>query len=152
MRIVLSSLLIVLMLSSGITGALLPASNNSMAFAQVPEDNITNLDNFVVFGFEEVELKSKVLVESGNVGVNDGKIKIDKDTEFLDSDSFLVGNEIKIEKKAIVYDVFYNDLENKGTILGEEFTPLMQPVISELPTIPDFLPGDESIEVSKEKI
>ena len=61
----------------------------------------------------------------------------------------LVGDEVEIDKNAIVQDVYYNKLKNKGQILGTENTPLSLPVIDRFPTLPEFLPGDESIKVEK---
>ena len=96
----------------------------------------------------------RVAIQSGNIGLHDdskkkGEIKIKKDVVFIDSDSSVVANKIKIEKDAIAPNVYYNELDNKGEILGTENTPLVLPIVNNLPEFPDFESGDKKIKVDK---
>lgn len=151
MRILNSLFLIITLLSSTIIGPLSFNSDNLPgAFAETPNE-ITDISNYVVFGFEEVEIKKGVSIISGSVGVNnaDSKVKLEKEVTFNDPNSSLVGDSVKIEKNSIAQNVFYNELENKGNILGSENTPLILPVVIDLPEFPDFEAGDEKIKVDK---
>jgi len=144
-----------IMLTSVLASA--PMYSNSIptnqAFAQTPSD-VQDIGNYVVYGLEEVKIDKNVTIQSGNIGLHDdskkkGEIKIKKDVVFVDSEISLVANKIKIEKDAVVPNVFYNELDNKGEILGTENTPLVLPVVTNLPEFPDFESGNEKIKVDK---
>jgi len=62
----------------------------------------------------------------------------------------IYADSVRIEKDAVVYDVYYNELENKGQILGEMITPLALPVL-ELPEFLESVPGNEDIKVKGKK-
>lgn len=122
------------------------------AFAQLSSDDISDIGNYVIYGLEKVDIKENVTIQSGNVGVHndltkEGKITIKIGTNFVDPESALVANKIKIEKDATIQNVFYNILENKGIILGSEKSSLSFPVVDKFPVIPDALFGTESIQV-----
>ncbi len=154
MKTLSSSFLIFVLLSSAVIG---PLSINSsyfpVAFAQTSDD-VTDIANYVVYGLEKVEIGKGVTIQSGNVGLHDdskkkGELKIKKDVVFVDTESSVVANKIKIEKDTVVQNVYYNELDNKGEILGTENTPLDLPVVNNLPKFPDFEAGDEKIKVKK---
>jgi hypothetical protein len=153
MKIVSASFMALLVLSMTTSSALLnnPQDPVNEVFAQT-SGGINDLANYVVLGFEEVELKKDVVITNGNVGVNDddSEVKLDTGTVFNDPNSALVGDSVKIEKNTIVQNVYYNELENKGKILVTENTPLAFPVIDNFPSIPDFPPGTTSINVDKD--
>ena len=143
MRVVNSLFLIVILLSSAVVG---PLSLNSdivpESFAQVPLGDVTDIGSYVIYGLEKVEIKENVTIQSGNIGLHDdsnekGEIKIKEGISFTDPEFILVGNKIKIEAGATVQNVFYNILDNQGTILGIESSPLSLPVVEELPFLPD---------------
>ncbi|MFQ5783044.1 MAG: hypothetical protein ACE5GR_08355 [Nitrosopumilus sp.] len=142
------------MLTSVLAAAPTYSEPQSKAFAQVSPDNISDIGSYVIFGFDEVELEKEVTIISGNVGVQDKKseIEIDDKVTFEDPDSALVGDEIEIDKKAVIQNVYYNELKNKGDILGTQNTPLSLPVIESFPDIPNILPGNESVKVKKRRI
>ncbi|GEM_PF-2807194 len=154
MRIVNSLFLIVIMLSSVVVGPLSYSDNIAVVFAQTP-DEISDISNYVIYGLEKVEIDKDVTIQSGNIGLHDdskkkGELKIKKDIEFVDSESSVVANKIKIEKDAVIQNVFYNELDNKGEILGTENTPLELPVVNNLPEFPIFNAGKEKIDVKKD--
>ncbi len=134
------------------------------------------LGDFVAFSVEFTRLRSKSKVISGNVGANlslpdNGDDDDDDDDRSLARDknrdrlvevrvgehvempdgSKVVGDTIWLRKGSTVYDVHYNELVNsKGTILGDEHTPLDLPVLT-LPALPDITPGDEDVVVKQGK-
>jgi hypothetical protein len=155
MKVTNSLFLIVLLLSSAIIGPLSSNSDNlPVAFAEISEKDIENIGNYVIFGFDKVEIKKDVAIQSGNIGLHDdskkkGEIKIKKDVTFADPESSIVANKIKIEKDAVAPNVYYNELDNKGEIFGIDNTPLILPVVNNLPEFPVFEAGDEKIKVDK---
>jgi hypothetical protein len=116
-------------------------------------------DRFSVFGLNSVQIGRRAVVLSGDIGVKDaGSISgLDSGVAvFIGSKAELkqgvriYADSVSIEKKAVVYDVYYNELENKGQILGEMITPLELPVWDP----PDFLesaPGKKDIKVKGKK-
>ena len=153
MKIVSSFFLILILLSSAVLGPM-SVSLYYMPVAFAETSDITDVGNYAVYGLEKVKIDKGVTIQSGNIGLHDdskkkGEIKIKKDVEFNDSESSIVANKIKINKDAIVPNVYYNDLDSKGTILGTENTPLTLPVVINLPDFPDFESGDEKIKVHK---
>jgi len=147
-----SFFLIAILLTSVLTSNPFVFNNflQSNAYAQTTNNEIRDIGNYVVFGLEEVVIKKDVTINSGSVGVNaDSEIKIEKGTIFSDSNSALVGDDIEIKKDAVVQNVFFNELDNKGTILGTQNTPLELPVVENFPELPDSPPGTESVSVPK---
>ena len=78
------------------------------------------------------------------------ELSIGDNVNFLDTTTRLLADSIAIKKKTTVYDVTYNELDNKGTILGVE-TPSLTTPYQPLPPLPvDFAPGTEMLEVKKD--
>jgi predicted phage baseplate assembly protein len=67
----------------------------------------------------------------------------------IHQDSAIYGDRVKIKDKAKVYDVFYNTMENEGTIHGTEHTPLSLPLLEDLPSMPAVDPGTEDVTVQE---
>jgi len=108
-----------------------------------PEHTISD---FVLFALNSIYLKSRAVVNSGNIGVKnatDGpwlnsKVEISIGSRANVKDGCQIyGDSVKIGSRASVFDVYYNELNNRGTIGGEEHTPLEFPVARE----PEFEPG-----------
>lgn len=118
-----------------------------------------DLSAFVLFATEGVALKKDVSVVSGGIGANSAsagpylangvEVSLDKGVAFLDPAAPLVGDSIFIGRGAQVFDVFYNELTNRGVILGTETTPLELPIVPAFPEIPVFTAGAEDIRVQK---
>ena len=154
MRSIITGFLIVILLSSVSVPGLI--QNNyflNQAMAQASIDDVSDIGSYVVLGLEEVEIKKDSIIHSGNIGVNniDSEIKLEKNVLMNELDSFVAGDTIKIEKNTVIQNVFFNELENKGTIVGTQNTPLIFPVIETFPNIPDSAPGTESINVPKDQ-
>lgn len=115
------------------------------------------LASFVVFGQEGVWLKANATVRSGDVGTNvaspgpylsdQSETVVGEHVEFTNPASRIVGDSLLIRQGAEVYDVYYNQLDGNGTILGTHHTPLTLPVMGALPPIPEFVPGSQNLEV-----
>ena len=113
------------------------------------------LSDFVLFALNSIYLKSRAVVNSGNIGVknatdgpwlNSGvEISIGSRAD-VKAGCQVYGDSVKIGSRANVFDVFYNELNNKGTIGGEEYTPLEFPVAQE-PVFEPGTPGTEDITV-----
>ena len=113
------------------------------------------VSDFVLFALNSIYLNSRSVVNSGNIGVknatdgpwlNSGvEISIGSRATVKDSCQ-IYGDSIKIGSRARVFDVFYNELDNKGTIGGETHTPLEFPVAQE-PEFEPGTPGDTNITV-----
>ena len=119
----------------------------------------TALKKFVLLSEQGLWLKSGCQVMSGDLGTNQAsegpfvnedevEVSIAEDVKVLDPLSRLMGDSIKIHSGAEVYDVFYNELDNRGTIYGGEYTLLGLPLVDETLGIPEFTIGEESILVS----
>jgi hypothetical protein len=114
-------------------------------------------NDFSVFGLNSVSIRSRAQVISGNIGARDKssgpwldsgaevsigvKAKASKGVQ-------IYGDTVKIGRKASVEDVYYNELDNNGTIRGEKVTPLYLPLDVELPPYHSVTPGEENITVS----
>ena len=114
---------------------------------------------FVVFGQEGVWLKENTNVISGDVAVNiasDGpclingsEVTIGQNTHFMDSASRVMGDTVYLKQGAQVFDVYYNELKGKGTVLGDRHTPIELPTIPQLPAVPNVSPGTQSFNLKK---
>ncbi len=123
------------------------------------------LSDFVVLGLEGVWLRAGSRVLSGHIGANTApsaaslragmgesleattEVIVGQNVRLLDPDSDVYGDSLTLLAGARAYDVFYNDLTNRGTILGERHTPLALPLFTDLPDVPSFTPGTLEIEV-----
>lgn len=125
------------------------------------EEPVLIAGKFSIFGLDSIEIGKGAVVLSGDIGVNAARVeskqkhqssfvvKVDKGAE-LEEGVGIYANSISIEKEAVVYDVFYNELENKGNILGEMTTPLDLPVWDP-PAFVESVPGEEDIIVKGKK-
>jgi hypothetical protein len=116
---------------------------------------------FSIFGLDSVEIGKQAVVLSGDIGVNAAGaepkhkhkssygVKINQSAE-LEEGVSIYADRVRIEKDAVVYDVYYNELENKGQILGEMITPLALPVW-EPPVFLESSPGKKNIKVKGKK-
>jgi hypothetical protein len=119
------------------------------------EEPVLIAGKFSIFGLDSIEIGKGAVVLSGDIGVNAARVeskhkhkssfvvKVDKGAE-LEEGVGIYANSIRIEKEAVVYDVYYNELENKGDILGEMKTPLDLPVWDP-PAFVESVPGKEDI-------
>ena len=112
---------------------------------------------FSVFALNSIWIRKKASILSGYIGARSAssgpwlkskvEVYIDKKAE---AKSGIYGDSVVIEKKATVVDVYYNELINKGEILGEKVTPIALPVWDAPPFV-ESVPGTEDIKVKKGK-
>ena len=122
----------------------------TILFGQPPP---TETDRFSVFGLNSVRIGKRAVVLSGNIGVNaaasgskrgSGAVAFIGSRADLRPGTRIYADSVRIEKGAVVYDVYYNQLDNRGKILGEMTTPLELPVW-EPPAFVESAPGNEDI-------
>ncbi len=108
---------------------------------------ITQIGSYVIFGTsQQVHIEQNTIVTSGNVGLQySGQIHIEQGSTLKLSS--IVGDTIHLEKNSVVDNIFFNKLDNDGTILGTTNTPLSLPVVTSLPVIPYFTAGTQDINV-----
>lgn len=110
----------------------------SLLFAQPAAAVIpTGFSQVVLFASESIQLKKGVDVTSGSIVANLGgagiELRLAKDA-LTPAGYTLMADSIDIDKDSVVGgDVHYNELDNDGTILGSEVTPLSLPVFAFLP-------------------
>jgi hypothetical protein len=118
-------------------------------------------NKFSVFALNSIWIRQKAEILSGNVGVLNASSGpcLSPGVEIMIGSSAraengveIYGDTIKIMPKALVYNVFYNELENKGTILGTGTTPCDLPVNVTLPQILTVSPGADDVMVSPSKV
>jgi hypothetical protein len=126
-------------------------------FAAPPSAN-----TFSVFAFNSVWIQSKAIVFSGNIGAQNAspgpwlnsevEVSIGAKAEAKDGVQ-IFGDSVKIFSKAIVDDVFYNELENKGSILGETAELQKLPVLlaHTVSFPPNITPGKDAVTVKAKK-
>lgn len=116
-----------------------------------------SLSAYSLFAMHSMHLEQNAKVFSGDVGVNAAG-----SVPFLDSEvelsvgigvttaasSALKAHRIKVKSGATVNSsIYYNELENNGTITGSQNTPLSLPLVASLPEFKQATPGAQNIEV-----
>jgi hypothetical protein len=125
---------------------------------RLPEIPVTEeINTYSVLAAHGVWLEQNSEILSGNIGVNEIGL-----SPFMDSDVELsIGistttpagfsvkaNRIKVKQSATVNaNVYYNELDNNGTITGTLNTPLELPLFAALPEFHTSTPGTEDIVV-----
>jgi len=118
----------------------------------IAKEIIFGADEFSVFATNSVWIRAFAEVVEGSVGVkSECEICLSRNKEILVGIKAktldLYGNRIKIKKWTSVDDVYYNQLDNSGTINGEEYTPLILPVWQEPPFHINDEPNGEDVYV-----
>ncbi len=141
------------------TGLFLLAALAGTALAQLPPPDPPPLPpavgNAVLLATNSIQVDRNVVVTSGDLVVNAasttpvlGEKDLSIDQGVTTPAGFaLKANSVDIDSGATVGgDVFYNILQNNGTVNGSLRTPLALPVIGTLPPFPPFVPsGTENI-------
>jgi hypothetical protein len=115
------------------------------------------ISTYSIFATHGVWLEQNSEVLSGNIGVNEIGLPpfMDSDVEMSIGISTetpagytIKANRIKVKQGATVNaDVYYNELENNGTIAGSLSSPLELPLFTTLPEFHTSTPGTENIVV-----
>jgi len=115
------------------------------------------ISSYSIFATHGVWLEQNSEVLSGNIGVNEigeppfmdsgVELSIGISTETPASYS-IKANRIKVKQNATVNaDIYYNELDNNGTVTGTLSTPLELPLFTTLPEFHTSVPGTENIVV-----
>jgi|GEM_PF-2882745 len=117
------------------------------------------LSEFSVFAFHSAYLEQNSEIRSGGIGVNEAGSPpfLNSDVELtigigtVVSSHVVKANRIKIKDGGTVNsDVYYNDIENNGTISGQQITPLTLPLVASLPEFKTGTPGSTNITVPQD--
>jgi hypothetical protein len=117
---------------------------------------------FSVFGLCSVWLRNKVRIESGDIGANiacagpwlvpEFEVSVAENVYIADAWQ-IKGDSVQIRSTASVYEVFYNELDNRGTIRFHDnditYTPLPLPIWSE---VEDLFPKGNAFKASKDNV
>jgi probable HAF family extracellular repeat protein len=120
-----------------------------------------SLSSFSIFATNGVCLLPGAQVNSGNIGVQNkssgpwcaarAEVMIGN-RAYLKDKVAIYGDSVMIFPGASVYDVYYNDLRNKGNIRGDKYTPLELPLGVALPDFPIPHPGTKDYVVPTGKV
>jgi hypothetical protein len=114
---------------------------------------------YSLFAIHSMWLKENSKVYSGSIGVDsagsppflDSQVELSVGQRVtIASGSLVKAHRIKIKQGATVNgDVYYNELENNGTITGSQQTPLSLPLVASLPEFKVSTPGAQNISVAQ---
>lgn len=106
----------------------------------------TDLNRFVILGEELVSIGNNSIIRSGDLGVAGagssqgsdtiGELIIGNGVELTDAASRVLADRIVIKPNAQVYDIYFNDLKDQGTVLGGKYSPLDLPLFTSYPAAP----------------
>ncbi|GJQ22133.1 MAG: hypothetical protein HBSIN02_24880 [Bacteroidia bacterium] len=117
------------------------------------------LSNSSLFATHSLWLEQNSTVYSGDIGVNEAGSPpfLNSDVELTIgigatvSSSSVKAHRIKVKDGAMISaEVYYNELENKGTITGNLHAPLILPLVSALPEFKTATPGSTNITVPQD--
>lgn len=125
---------------------------------RLPEPPLeTEISTYSLFATHSVWLEQNSDVLAGNIGVNDvgSPPFLDSQVELsigigtsTTANSAIKANRIKVKQGATVHgNVYYNELENNGTITGTLNTPLTLPLIMSIPEFKSATPGTQNINI-----
>ncbi len=128
------------------------------AFAQTaPVANINQIGNYAVFALHNAVIANNVTFNTGSLGAQNAQpnmalpanaeVIIKQNSKFNDPTSAVVGDSVIINSGTTVQNVFYNELQNSGTVVGTQNTPLALPVVNSLPPFPRSTPGTTTVDV-----
>ena len=115
------------------------------------------VSTYSLFATHSLWLEQNSDVHSGDIGANeagsapflDSQVELSVGIGTSTASGFSIkANRIKVKQGATVRsDVYYNELENNGTITGTQHTPLTLPLVSILPEFKTATPGSQNITI-----
>ncbi|MGD9853038.1 MAG: PKD domain-containing protein [Nitrospirales bacterium] len=113
--------------------------------------------DFVVLGSEGVWIRQGSTVLSGDIGANQAspgpylngqqEVTIGHDVVVQNSGSQILGDTVRLKSGSRVQSVLFNTLLGQGHIQGTMTTPVMLPLVSEMPPVPPVHPGSQHIDI-----
>jgi RHS repeat-associated protein len=121
---------------------------------------VASVADFVLLGKEGLWVEQNASVLSGDVGANvsspgpylaeGSEVTIGIGASMQDPASRVMGDSLYLKDNSEVYDVYYNELDGLGTVLGEHHTPVQLPLVSAFPDVPSFTPGTQDFDVPQD--
>jgi len=115
----------------------------------------SKLHGFVILGSESVSIGENTFIRSGDLGVagidnspnlsGNTEITLGNRVELTDPSSRVLADRIVIKPNAQVYDIYFNDLKEQGTVLGDRYSPLELPLFTSYPAEPDVSASSKDI-------
>ncbi|MDY6990935.1 MAG: hypothetical protein SWQ30_23075, partial [Thermodesulfobacteriota bacterium] len=127
-----------------------------LSFASANAQANQDLSSFSIFATNSSYFKAGTIVRTGDIGVVDQSPGpwLDSESEvtigvgvYLHDDVSIYGDTVKIKIRASVNDVYYNELNNNGTVRGVENQPLVLPLDVSLPVFPTPNPGTDEVDI-----
>jgi RHS repeat-associated protein len=116
--------------------------------------------DFVLLGKEGLWVEQNGSVLSGDVGASvsspgpylaeGSEVTIGIGATMQDPASRVMGDSLYLKDNSEVYDVYYNELDGLGTVLGQHHTPVQLPLVSAFPEVPSFTPGTQDFDVPQD--
>jgi len=120
---------------------------------------VAQVSDFVLLGMEGVFVEQNAQVLSGDVGANvssagpylaeGSEVTIGISADLPDPASRVLGDSVYLKDNSQVYDVYYNELDGLGEVLGQHHTPLALPLVTAFPDVPAFTPGTQDFDVAQ---
>jgi len=113
-------------------------------------NNIDSILPFALLANDSIEIKETSQITLGNVAVNlsSGTIKVEKDVQITEPQSVITADTIEIKEGAVLANIAYkNDLQNDGSITGTTSDNVSFPLLTFLPTVPEFEHGSDDIKI-----
>jgi hypothetical protein len=114
------------------------------------------LSAFSALALNSIWVKADAVIFSGHIGVMDTSpgLWLDSGVEVsiglnarAEDGVRIYGDSVKLWRGATVDEIYYNNLQNNGTIRGEAVTPLSLPLPVVLPPFPEITPGTGDVNV-----
>jgi hypothetical protein len=132
--------------------------NTEYLLSQLPAGQ-EGIAPYSLFATHSMWLRENSKVYSGSIGVDSVGLPpfLDSQVELsvgqrvmIASGSSVKAHRIKVKQGAVVNgDVYYNELDNNGTITGSQHTPLSLPLVASLPEFKVSTPGTQNITVAQ---
>ena len=113
--------------------------------------------DFVVLGNEGVWVRQGSTILSGDIGGNQAsagpylngeqEVTIGHDVVVQSIDSQIMGDTVRLKSGSRVQNILANNILGQGQILGTVTTPVMIPLLSNMPAVPSVNPGTQNIDV-----
>ncbi|HEY4612948.1 MAG TPA: hypothetical protein VII11_08205 [Bacteroidota bacterium] len=130
--------------------------NTEYLLSQLPEQE-SGMASYSLFATHSMHLQQNSDVYSGDIGVNaagsppflDSQIELSIGIGTTTPTGYSVkANRIKVKSGSVVNsNVYYNELDNNGTITGSQNTPLTLPLVATLPELKSATPGTENFDI-----
>jgi len=118
---------------------------------------LNRVADFVLLGMEGVWVEQNAVVATGDIAANvaspgpylaeGSEVIIGIGAAVVDPESRVMGDSVYLKNGSQVHDVYYNELQGLGVVLGNAETPLALPIVGALPDVPTFSPGTQDFDV-----